>query len=72
MRGMNMSRMVLLLWTLLTLVSLSVQAQTPRIIQSQSVTFSLEPVMDGLGIPWGMAFVSDNGTGLAASISGAP
>ncbi|MDH3948664.1 MAG: PQQ-dependent sugar dehydrogenase [Gammaproteobacteria bacterium] len=54
-----MSRIVLILCTLLTLVSLPVQAQTPRIIQSQGVTFALEPVMDGLGIPWGMAFISD-------------
>jgi glucose/arabinose dehydrogenase len=55
-----MSRVVLILCTLLTLVSSPVQAQTPRIIKSQDVTFALEPVMDGLGIPWGMAFVSDN------------
>jgi glucose/arabinose dehydrogenase len=55
-----MSRIMLLLCTLLTLVSLPVHAQTPRIIQSQDVTFALEPVLDGLGIPWGMAFISDN------------
>ena len=55
-----MSGIVLILCTLLTLVSLPVHAQTPRIIQSQAATFTLEPVFDGLGIPWGMAFVADN------------
>ena len=28
-------------------------------IQSEKVTFVLEQVTDGLGIPWGMAFISD-------------
>jgi glucose/arabinose dehydrogenase len=28
-------------------------------IQSEKVTFALEKVADGLGIPWGMAFISD-------------
>ena len=57
---MNKTRIALLLWTLLTLVSLSLQAQTPQIIKSQEATFALGVVTDGLGIPWGMAFISDN------------
>ena len=60
MRDMNMLRIALLLCTLLTLVSHPVSAQTPRIIKSQEVTFALEVVTDGLGIPWGMAFIGDN------------
>jgi len=55
-----MFKITLLLYTLLSLVSLPANAQTPRIIQSQAVTFTLERVTDGLGIPWGMAFIADN------------
>ena len=55
-----MFKITLLLYTLLSLVSLPAKAQTPRIIQSQAVTFALEQVIDGLGIPWGMAFIADN------------
>ena len=55
-----MFKITLLLYTLLLLVSLPANAQTPRIIQSQAVTFALEQVIDGLGIPWGMAFIADN------------
>ena len=55
-----MFKNTLLLYTLLSLVSLSSNAQTPRIIQSQAVTFAVEQVIDGLGIPWGMAFIADN------------
>lgn len=55
-----MFKITLLLYTLLSLVSLPANAQTPRIIQSQAVTFALERVIDGLGIPWGMAFIADN------------
>ncbi len=55
-----MFKITLLLYTLLSLVSLPANAQTPRIIQSQAVTFTLEQVIDGLGIPWGMAFITDN------------
>ena len=55
-----MFKITLLLYTLLSLVSLPANAQTPRIIQSQAVTFALERVIDGLGIPWGMAFITDN------------
>ncbi len=55
-----MFKITLLLSSLLALVSLPANAQTPRIIQSQAVTFALERVIDGLGIPWGMAFITDN------------
>ena len=55
-----MFKITLLLYTLLSLVSLPANAQTPRIIRSQAVTFALERVIDGLGIPWGMAFIADN------------
>ncbi len=55
-----MLRLVLLLWMILMLVVLPAHAQPARIIQSQSATFTLEPVTDGLGIPWGMAFISEN------------
>jgi glucose/arabinose dehydrogenase len=55
-----MFKITLLLYTLLSLVSLPANAQTPRIIQSQAVTYALERVIDGLGIPWGMAFIADN------------
>ena len=57
---MKLTRMALVLCILLIFESLPVHAQTPRIIESQQVTFSLEPVTDGLGIPWGMAFIADN------------
>ena len=52
--------MLLLLCTLLMFVSSQLLEQTPRIMQSRAATFTLEPVMDGLGIPWGMAFIADN------------
>jgi glucose/arabinose dehydrogenase len=34
-------------------------AESPQIIKSEKVTFVLEKVTEGLGIPWGMAFVSN-------------
>ena len=53
-----MKRITLLL-CLLTLLPLPGYSASPRIIQSEKVTFLLEKVADGLGIPWGMAFISD-------------
>jgi glucose/arabinose dehydrogenase len=53
-----MKRITLLL-CLLTLIPLPGYSASPRIIQSEKVTFVLEKVADGLGIPWGMAFISD-------------
>ncbi len=55
-----MSRIVLLLCSVLMLMISPLQAQPLRVIQSQQVTFTLEAVIDGLGIPWGMAFIADN------------
>jgi glucose/arabinose dehydrogenase len=48
-----------LLLCLLTLLPLSGYSASPRVIQSETVTFVLEKVTDGLGIPWGLAFISD-------------
>jgi glucose/arabinose dehydrogenase len=53
-----MKRITLLL-CLLPLISLPCYAAAPRVIQSESVTFALEEVADGLGTPWGLAFIAD-------------
>ena len=55
-----MIRLAVMLFTLLTPLALPALAATPRIIQSDQVAFVLEPVSDGLGVPWGMAFIADN------------
>lgn len=55
-----MSRLVLILCVILVIVCSTVQAQRPRVIQSNEVAFQLELVKEGLGIPWGMAFIADN------------
>jgi glucose/arabinose dehydrogenase len=55
-----MIRSAVMLFTLLTPLALPALATTPRIIQSDQVAFVLEPVSDGLGVPWGMAFIADN------------
>ena len=48
-----------LLLCLLALLPLAGYAASPQVIPSEKVTFVLEKVTDGLGIPWGMAFISD-------------
>ena len=48
-----------LLLCLLALLPLQSYAASPQVIPSEKVTFVLEKVTDGLGIPWGMAFISD-------------
>lgn len=48
-----------LMWTCCIALALPVSAQSPRIITSQAAKFKLISVSDGLGIPWGMAFISD-------------
>lgn len=53
-----MKRISLLL-CLLALVPMPGYAASPQIIQSEKVTFALEEVIDGLGVPWGLAFISD-------------
>jgi len=54
-----MKRITLLL-SLITLVTLPTYATSPQIIKSEKVTFVLEKVIDDLGIPWGMAFISES------------
>ena len=51
---------VTLLFCLLALLPLASHAASPQIIQSEKANFALEEVIDGLGIPWGMAFISDS------------
>jgi glucose/arabinose dehydrogenase len=41
-------------------ISLSVSADLPTTIKSESMSLSLEQVVDGLGIPWGMSFLSEH------------
>ena len=53
-----MKRMTLLL-CYLALLPLPLNAASPQVIESEKITFSLEEVADGLGIPWGLAFISD-------------
>ena len=48
-----------ILW-LLALLPLTVHADSPQRIESEQATFVLEQVTEGLGVPWGMAFVSDH------------
>jgi len=55
-----MIRLAVMLFTLVTQLALPVLAATPRIIQSDTAAFVLEPVSDGFGVPWGMAFITDN------------
>ncbi|MGD8784519.1 MAG: PQQ-dependent sugar dehydrogenase [Thioalkalispiraceae bacterium] len=49
-----------LLWSLLFTLTLPVWAEQGRIVDSQVAKFELQPVLGGLGIPWGLAFLSDN------------
>lgn len=44
---------------LLAVFALPSYATSPQVIQSEQVTFELEQISDGLGIPWGLAFISD-------------
>ena len=53
-----MKRFTLLL-CLLALLSLPGYAASAQVVRSEKVTFELEEVADGLGIPWGLAFISD-------------
>ena len=54
-----MKRLILLL-CLFALLPLPGHAASSRVMQSEKVTFSLEEVVDGLGVPWGLAFISDS------------
>lgn len=44
---------------LLILLPLTMSANAARVMKSQDVSFILEKVVEGLGIPWGMTFISD-------------
>lgn len=48
-----------LLLCFLALLPLPLSATSPRLVESEQVTFTLEEVIDGLGTPWGLAFISD-------------
>ncbi|MGD9096059.1 MAG: PQQ-dependent sugar dehydrogenase [Chromatiales bacterium] len=39
---------------------MTVLAESPQRIESKQATFVLEQVIDGLGVPWGMTFLSDD------------
>ena len=45
---------------LLVLVPFLTNAVSAQVVKSEKVIFSLEKMIDGLGIPWGMAFISDS------------
>jgi glucose/arabinose dehydrogenase len=53
-----MKRITLLI-CLLTLLPSPGYCASTRVIHSEKATFSLEEVIDGLGIPWGLAFISN-------------
>lgn len=44
---------------LIASLPLSVNAASPQPIKSEKATFAVEKIFGGLGIPWGMAFISD-------------
>lgn len=54
-----MKRRTLLLY-LLTLLSLPITTVSAQVIKSDKVTFELAQIIGGLGIPWGLAFISDS------------
>ena len=54
-----MKHMTLLI-CLLALLPLPGYSASPRVIQSDTVTFAFEQVADGLGTPWGLAFIADS------------
>jgi glucose/arabinose dehydrogenase len=45
---------------LLALLPMTVHADSSQRIESKQATFLLEQVIDGLGVPWGMTFLSDH------------
>ena len=44
---------------LLALLPISLNAAPPLVIKSEAETFEVQKVVEGLGIPWGLAFISD-------------
>lgn len=53
-----MKRFTLLL-CFISLLPMPAYAAAPQVIQSEKVTFSLEEIVNGLGVPWGLAFIGD-------------
>ena len=54
-----MKRASLFFMSVLLCLGAPLWAEPVRIINSQAARFELLPIVDGLGIPWGMAFLSD-------------
>lgn len=50
---------IMLVACLISLLPLPIHAEAVQRITSEKVTFTLENISQGLGIPWGMAFISD-------------
>ena len=55
-----MIRLATMLFSLSTAFALPAFAATPATIQSDKAAFVLEPVSEGFGVPWGMAFIGEN------------
>lgn len=53
-----MKRITLALY-LIVLLPLTINVAFAQLIKSEQVTFSIEEMIDGLGVPWGMSFISD-------------
>ena len=51
---------IILTVCLITLLPLASYADPAQRIESEKVTFVLEKVIEGLGVPWGMTFIADN------------
>jgi glucose/arabinose dehydrogenase len=51
---------IILTVCLITLLPLASYADPAQRIESEKVTFVLEQVIEGLGVPWGMTFIADN------------
>ena len=51
---------IILAVCVLALLPLPVNADSPQRVASDKATFVLENIIEGLGVPWGMAFISAN------------
>jgi len=51
---------IILTVCLITLLPLASHADPVQRIESEKVTFVLEKVIEGLGVPWGMTFIADD------------
>ena len=59
-RALTLPPIYVLSLCLLALLPMTVLAESPQRIESKQATFVLEQVIDGLGVPWGMTFLSDD------------